>query len=486
MPTNKKTNSSKKKSNTSVSKVVKKTAKKTIKSAKKGNKGAIAIIVVVLVLLLVAGGVFAGLYFTGKLDSVLNKDKTNGTTQGTVNTLAPNTTNVVNGEDGITENIIYDNFQIHFLELGNDAAGDSIFIKAGNNDILIDAGSTQDSATTIKNYLSSNQLVTDNKLEYVIGTHGDFDHISGMYGKKEKGQYNGILYSYKIDTIIKQAYTTKTTTAYQNYLNGIDYAVSQGAKCYTAADCFNKKNGASNVYELSENIKMSVLYNRYYFYNDTNDENNYSVCVMFTYNDLNYIFTGDLEKEGEESMASYYDGSSPEKTLPKVELYKAGHHGSKTSSNECLLEIIQPKICVACCCAGTSEYTNNLEHQFPTQAFINRIAKYTSRVYVPSMIKNIDGNWTFTSMNGNIIVSCNGSNTGISASNNLIRLKDSEWFNEKIYAVKTKATYAWNEAGDKFDVYQNCSKADTKEFYTKDTPNAVVVSRRTWPSNGVQ
>ena len=38
----------------------------------------------------------------------------------------------------------------------------------------------------------------------------------------------------------------------------------------------------------------------------------------------------------------------------------------------------------------------------------------------------------FKAMNGNIIVSSNGINIGLWASNNLIKLKDSEWFNQTI------------------------------------------------------
>ena len=56
------------------------------------------------------------------------------------------------------------------------------------------------------------------------------------------------------------------------------------------------------------------------------------------------MFTGDLELEGEEHMAAYYDGSTEEKTLPHVAVLKAGHHGSKTSTNDCLLEKITPDI----------------------------------------------------------------------------------------------------------------------------------------------
>lgn len=470
MAAKKSTNNNKKKS----SSIKKSDIKKAKKAVKKAPKGLIIFIIILVIAAIVGVGIW--LYKSGKFDEWF-KGKGQTTTVKTTTSHSGH-----EAEDGITENIIYDNFQIHFLELGNDAAGDSIYIKAGDNDILIDAGSKNSSAITIKNYI--NQYCTDGKLEYVIGTHGDFDHISGMVGTKSGNKYDGILYSYKIDTIIKQSYSTKTTATYNNYLTAIDYAVSQGAKCYTAGECFNNQKGAKRSYTLAEGITMDIVYNAYYFENTTSDENNYSVCTMFNYNDKHYLLTGDLELEGEEKMAEYYDGSTKEKTLPKVELFKAGHHGSKTSSNECLLRLIQPKMCVACCCAGTSEYTNNLEHQFPTQAFINRIAQYTSRVYVTSMIKLIDGVWQYTSMNGNVIISSNGTNVGLSSTNNLTRLKDTEWFNEKIYAVKTKDTYTWNEAGDKFPVYQNCPKSGSTDFYTKDTEGAVLIPRRTWPENG--
>ena len=42
---------------------------------------------------------------------------------------------------------------VHFLELGNKYAGDCIYVKANDKDILIDAGSRQSSVTTIKSYV---------------------------------------------------------------------------------------------------------------------------------------------------------------------------------------------------------------------------------------------------------------------------------------------------------------------------------------------
>ena len=88
---------------------------------------------------------------------------------------------------------VFDDFQIHFLELGNIYAGDSIYIKANDVDILIDAGSRANSKDTIKEYI--NQYVDDNKLEYVIATHAHQDHIAAF------GCDDGIFYSYDIETL---------------------------------------------------------------------------------------------------------------------------------------------------------------------------------------------------------------------------------------------------------------------------------------------
>ncbi len=108
-------------------------------------------------------------------------------------------------------------------------------------------------------------------------------------------------------------------------------------------ECYNEqKEGAQKEYKLSEDgsLKFEILYN-YYYEHDTDDENDYSVCVQFSHGERKFLFTGDLEEKGEEYLVQY-------NKLSQVELFKAGHHGSKTSSNDCLLDIIKPKIYVAC------------------------------------------------------------------------------------------------------------------------------------------
>ena len=305
---------------------------------------------------------------------------------------------------------------INFLELGNKYTGDSTFIKAGNMDILIDAGSRQNSATTIANFID--QYCTDGTLEFVIATHAHQDHIAGFVGSNSD---QGILKRYKIDTLIDFSLTNATTAIYNNYVSLRDEKVASGyiAHHYTANDCIQGTNGAKKEYQLSDGIKMTILDQKFYR-ETTSDENDYSVCALFTQGENNYLFTGDLEKAGEASLVEL-------NSLPEVELFKGGHHGSYTANSDKLLQAIKPKTVCICCCAGSTEYTSNLERTFPAQDAINRIAKYTDKVYVTTV--ESDDEKGYKSLNGNINFHCaKGKEYIITGSNNSTILKDTDWF----------------------------------------------------------
>lgn len=312
----------------------------------------------------------------------------------------------------------------HFLELGNHNTGDCTYIKAGDVDILIDAGSTTGSIPTITSYI--NNYVTDNKLEYVIVTHAHKDHYAGFATNYKT---DSIFDLYEIGTIIDFAQIEEgreDVLIYKNYLRERQEAIDRGAIHYTAKDCIEQTNGASTTYALTTSISMTILNQRFYSEQDKDNENNHSVCTLFTHGIKNFLFTGDLDKEGEESLVALND-------LPECELFKAGHHGSYTSSNEILLEKIRPKICCVCCCCGNVEYTQTMSNTFPSQDFINRISVYTTRVYVTTLglIKQNGTKYEndgFTSMNGNITVTSSSSATTVDCSNNNTLLKDTDWF----------------------------------------------------------
>ena len=93
------------------------------------------------------------------------------------------------------------------------------------------------------------------------------------------------------------------------------------------------------------------------------------------------------------------------------------------------MEVIKPEIVTVCCCAGSEEYTKKNENQFPTQAFIDRVAPYTDRVYVTTLCVDYANN-KIESMNGNIVVTCQKDGVSVTCSSNNTKLKDTKWFRE--------------------------------------------------------
>lgn len=328
-----------------------------------------------------------------------------------------NNGNTVETADNITANA--GDVSVHFLELGNKYTGDCTYIKVGENiDILIDCGSRSNSVSTVSNYL--NNYVTDGTLEYVIVTHAHRDHYAGFAtGVK----VDSIFDLYECETIID--FGTQTTqedgsTTYENYKRELNAEIANGANHYTALECWNNTNGASRqfVLDATNDITLNILYNEYYEV-ESDNENNYSVCTLLSQGDKHFIFTGDLDDE-----TSLVDDN----VLPRVELYKAGHHGSGTSSSADLLAEIQPKIVCVCCCAGSPEYTSNNAKQFPTQEFIDRVSIWTKYIYVTTLSVPDGDSYTYTSMNGNIVVMSTATSIGVNCSNNNTILKDTDWF----------------------------------------------------------
>ncbi|MDE7215140.1 MAG: MBL fold metallo-hydrolase [Clostridia bacterium] len=336
-------------------------------------------------------------------------------------------------DDGICTACGFDsnvNVSIHFLELGNKFTGDCTLIKYGDTEILIDAGSRQGSAATIKNYVD--EYCTDGVLEYVIATHAHQDHIAGFVGNKSGDTRTGILYQYEVETLIQFAGITdklknKPTEIYTNYLAAVDYAQSRGTTVYTAKQCWYETDGAKKTYYLddAQTVSLNILYQRFYD-EKTADENDYSVCALLTQElqdvTYNYLFTGDLEEDGESSLVE-------SNSLPQVDLFKGGHHGSYTASTEKLLSVIEPKNVAVCCCSGTTEYTDNPANTFPAQAFINRVARYTANIYCSTLILDYKAG-EYTSMNGNIVFYTEAGKLKLRCSNNTVILKETDWFKQ--------------------------------------------------------
>lgn len=356
-----------------------------------------------------AGGVFAA------NETYVIPDKVTATVyQG--GALDENAVNAIKSDDTT--------LSVHFLELGNKYTGDCVFINAGEFEILIDAGSRADSVDDIYEYVKP---YVDGQLEYVVVTHAHQDHYAGFATKN----YENSLFS-KFDdgigTVVTFAQTNQKADKaglYQYFENNVKTLKEKGTERKYVNEYFER--GASATIKITDDISLEFLEHKYY-YEKSKTENNHSVCFQIVEtageNVYRYLFTGDLEEDGEKDLVTKNSA-----TMGKTRLYKAGHHGSKTSTSQELLDVIEPDTICVCACAGSPEYTKNKDNQFPTQAFVDRV--YTknagTQVFVTSLCVDYDAN-KFTSMNGNIVICSTGNSVTRYFSNNATELRETEWF----------------------------------------------------------
>ncbi|HBA50309.1 MAG TPA: MBL fold metallo-hydrolase [Lachnospiraceae bacterium] len=209
---------------------------------------------------------------------------------------------------------VTEELEIHFLDVGQ---GDCTLLLCGGEAMLIDAGDNEQ-GTRIQNYLRKQNVET---LKYVVCTHPDEDHIGGM---------DVILYKFDCETILMTEEDKDTNTCrdvvdtmknrgYERTLPVVGQQYSLGDACFTI-------------------LAPSDL---------GDDSNNNSIAILLTHGSNSILFTGDAEEEEEAEMLN-------SGILKDVDVYKAGHHGSRTSSSERLLEAVLPEYAVISCGEGNS------------------------------------------------------------------------------------------------------------------------------------
>lgn len=332
------------------------------------------------------------------------------------------------------------NLSIHFLELGNKYTGDCTLIKVGDVEMLIDAGSKASSIPAIQSYLDT---YVEGDLDYVVVTHAHEDHYAGFATNEN---VDSLFDLNTVKNIIDFGDGTNKevnpddgkTNMFENYIRERDAEVEASATYHPAIDYINNISAEiTQRFELKagSGVYVEMLYHKYLNGGmDAETENDYSVCLQIVYQNKYYLFTGDLEAEGEESLVEENAaGGRNAGMLHEVEVYKAGHHGSKTSSTEILMEVIKPKIVCVCCCAGSSEYTSKNENQFPTQIFINNVynSNPNAKIYVTTLCVDYKAN-EYTSFNGNIVITAKDgeNNSTIHCSKNATNLYETDWFKQ--------------------------------------------------------
>lgn len=236
---------------------------------------------------------------------------------------------------------------VHYIDVGQ---GDSIYITSGGEGMLIDCGESGDTDSVIS-YLD-NMGVT--KINYVVGTHPHSDHMGGMSKIIEHYDIGEVIVPHIDDS------DTPTTKYYEKFLT----ACAEKGLSLTEAELGRK----IEVGDADLKIIAPVS-------EDYSNANNYSVGFIMHHGDNSFIFTGDAEELAENEMIE--SGS-----LEDIDVYKAGHHGSDTSSSEDFLNIIKPDYAVISCGEGNS-------YGHPNDITIENLSKFTDKIYRTDIVGTV-------------------------------------------------------------------------------------------------
>ena len=210
-------------------------------------------------------------------------------------------------------------FRLMFLDVGQ---GDSIYIKSpGGLHILVDGGSSDVKEVghyRIEPYLKCRGV---GSLDYVFVSHGDTDHMNGIEELMER-QKLGV----KIKNLVlpEEIYwdDSLNSLAKKAASNGIPvWTFSQGKEiCDKSGKFYISCLGPGD-----EKIKTG---------------NAASMVLKVTSGELDLLLTGDVEGQGEEDLFQVLNENYKEINW---DLLKVAHHGSKNSTGEELLNLLQPR-----------------------------------------------------------------------------------------------------------------------------------------------
>jgi|SRR5690625_13597 len=232
---------------------------------------------------------------------------------------------------------------VHFIDVGQ---GDSILIQTpAKKTVLIDGGPPK-AGQKIIDYLANLNI---NELDLIIATHPDIDHIGGL---------PDIMKSIKVNQIIDSGkfYTTKTYFKYINQIKQNKIPIETATK--------------GEHIHIDPSLQIKVLNT----YEHRKNNNQSSIVLKITYDEIDLLLMADVEKEQEEDLKKEYN--------LQADIVKIAHHGSRTSSSLEFLQEVDPKIALI-------TYSKKNKYGHPVKRVIENLNDINAFIYSTAVFGNI-------------------------------------------------------------------------------------------------
>lgn len=191
--------------------------------------------------------------------------------------------------------------------------GDSTLITINNKTTLIDTGGNINYYNKEYKYqIAKNKIlpfmksIGIKKVDYLILTHGDQDHMKESIYLVENFKVNKVIFNCGYYNELEQELIKILNRKSIKYY-----------KCIKRIDI--------------DNYKLEFLNTKVY-----DNENDNSSVVYLNYNNKKFLFMGDASQEREKDILDKYN-------IKDIDFLKVGHHGSNTSSSKYFIDKINPK-----------------------------------------------------------------------------------------------------------------------------------------------
>ena len=213
---------------------------------------------------------------------------------------------------GIAELDDYE-MKVHFLDVDQ---GLSILVQSGDDTLIYDGGD-RDTSSFVVSYLKEQGV---EKIDYLISSHYDSDHVYGLIG---------CLNAFDVENVISSDYEHDSQT-YTKFVSAVE---SEGL------DMQHPEVGTEFEFGTGS---FTILAPEYI---DDNDSNANSVVIKLENGENSFIFTGDADNQSEKSMIS--SGEDLE-----CDVLSIAHHGSASATSWDFLEETVPEYAVISCGEG--------------------------------------------------------------------------------------------------------------------------------------
>lgn len=195
---------------------------------------------------------------------------------------------------------------LHMLDVGQ---GDAFLLQTVDKKyVLIDGGPSSNLIDVMADYMPFWQ----NRLDLVIATHGDSDHIGGLVELSERYDIEAFIYNGE----------SKNTLIFEELMknisfDGVDISIAQSGEEIRVGCC----------------MEIDILWPGSIKIEDSNDR---SVSIIAKYKDFEIYMAGDLGYKYEEKITNNLGVD--------IEVMKISHHGSRTSTSTKVVDNIRPQI----------------------------------------------------------------------------------------------------------------------------------------------